>query len=349
MFVSAALFALAATLAFWLMFGQKHTVFLGTNGRVNYTAEEKYWEGHVPKVGQQVAHEELARAVANLDQANQHLAAHAFGAALWNTTGIHGAGTCDQRFSSGCTHSYIAAAIAQLGLTDGIRFVGRFCMEKAEGVRPETSCQHGIGHGLVGYLGYELPNLTEALSICDGLPHKASLTMGCWGGVLMEYNFRGHIQDVRPLTTASRFEPCFSLPEQQQSSCLFWQPLWWYVETYPESSAMETFAQMGSYCTSPLLKKGLSGACLAGIGFMAPGRVEMNPKLTAQACVEATHTGADRISCWSGAAVQLAIDARDRARAFVCEGLADGDLQYCQEHINDIANLFSEHGQSMFP
>lgn len=44
----------------------------------------------------------------------------------------------------------------------------------------EHQCFHGIGHGLMAWANYELP---EALQACDGLPRRKD---SCWTGVFME-------------------------------------------------------------------------------------------------------------------------------------------------------------------
>lgn len=94
----------------------------------------------------------------------------------------------------------------------------------------EHQCVHGIGHGLMAWSNYELP---DALAGCDQLPRRQD---SCWTGVFMEnlsaqiakgnqsssvgstdVHLTKYLKDEDPLY------PCDGIAEKYQNSCYFLQ------------------------------------------------------------------------------------------------------------------------------
>lgn len=95
----------------------------------------------------------------------------------------------------------------------------------------DHQCIHGIGHGLLAWTNYKLP---EALKACDELPRRAD---SCWTGVFME-NLSAQIVKDPNLAAKSVAEsdvhttkylsddplyPCNAVDAQYQDSCYFLQ------------------------------------------------------------------------------------------------------------------------------
>ncbi len=174
----------------------------------------------------------------------QHTEAHIFGGALYATEGLNGISTCDARFSSGCFHEFIGRAIADDGLSV-VTQLNTVCTNKG-------GCQHGIGHGLISYLGYSPEDLTKSIAICAGLPGEEMLD-GCMGGSFMEYNMRTMLQvsngAVRPATsTKDLLDPCDRFSGEAQRSCMLYQPQWWSV-SFASGLADFGFRRWRSYVT----------------------------------------------------------------------------------------------------
>lgn len=94
----------------------------------------------------------------------------------------------------------------------------------------EHQCVHGIGHGLLAWTNYELP---EALTACDQLPRRQD---SCWTGVFME-NLSAQIANGNINTSIANSDthltkylknddplyPCNGVAEKYQNSCYFLQ------------------------------------------------------------------------------------------------------------------------------
>jgi hypothetical protein len=158
----------------------------------------------------------------------QHPAMHEVGRALYQVAGLPGFGVCDASFAFGCYHSFLAQAIAENGLSI-VPDLAEACRKKY-GAGNETGCTHGIGHGVVEYLGSN--NLAEALELCSKTGQTNPL-FGCTSGAFMEYNqpttFEGGVaySNLRK-PGDDLLAPCDSLStEDWRSSCFFEIPLWW--------------------------------------------------------------------------------------------------------------------------
>ncbi len=95
----------------------------------------------------------------------------------------------------------------------------------------EHQCIHGIGHGIMAWTNYELP---EALSVCDSLPKRQD---SCWTGVFMENLVAKPVPEggtgkqnigetdvhyTKYLSPDAQF-PCTSVDEKYKGSCYFLQ------------------------------------------------------------------------------------------------------------------------------
>src|SRR5690606_31793579 len=123
-----------------------------------------------------------------------------FGASLYAQTGADGFSACPHDFLEGCAHEFVGRALVEHGTSFAETMVS-IC--NASGT-VEARCMHSIGHGVLGYFGYDTEALLQALLICGALEHTP--WSSCGDGVFMEYSLRllasgdsGGTLEVRPM------------------------------------------------------------------------------------------------------------------------------------------------------
>ncbi len=226
---------------------------------VKLTAEELIWSNKIKELGGKKAYQELSKKIKNLNPIDQHLQAHNFGKALYQSLGIEGVVVCDSKFSYGCYHEFLGTAIFHEGI--GVaKKLNEYC--KKEDKNQTLACQHGIGHGIVSYSGYTYEHLLNSLDICSTLSNSDAIG-GCPGGVFMEYNFQTMLAEngkIRIFDEKNPYYPCNIIPEKYKKSCYYWQNQWW--RTALPGSEEEKFKQMGILCSTLKEKR----ECYKGTG-----------------------------------------------------------------------------------
>lgn len=187
---------------------------------------------------------------------DEHTQAHIFGEALYKVEGLQGVSVCDPSLRFGCYHSFFGQAIHEKGI-EILPELDALCRGN---YGADTKCQHGLGHGLLVYTGYE--NLLEALELCESITDE--LTGGCLGGVFMEYNFHTMEQVDngvyhRPLAD-NPYEPCDALPERFHPACYLEQVQWW------EAVYENDFVHIGTLCSKLSKEAGAYTSCFRGVG-----------------------------------------------------------------------------------
>lgn len=254
----------------------------------------------------------------------QHVVAHIFGELLYKKEGIPGVAFCDSDFGFGCYHSFFGLAIAERGPTVAHE-LDEACFKKFG--RLGTGCPHGIGHGLMWYLGDE--RLEEALSFCDGMHYEEPIG-GCTSGVFMEYN--DHTMATASTTALSRvfdpedpYEPCASLSEKYRQACYFEQAAWWY-----RSLALDA-ARTGALCEG-VKETNEREACLRGLGNAVGPSSGFSPEASVAAC-DRLGTREGRDLCKQGAAWSFLTDPSRAERATeVCNQDDQAVREMCIEH-----------------
>ena len=305
--------------------------------------QDAYWKTRIEAIGGKAAYAEFALAIAQLDPGQQHQEAHLFGKALYEAEGIKGVSTCDVRFSYGCFHEFMGRAIAALG----IGVVGQLNDSCRQTLGPDfLACQHGIGHGLIAYLGYDEASLEKSLDICASLPYSDPIG-GCPGGAFMEYNLRTILQgegdasaSIRAEDPSDPFAPCDSLQSAYQASCYFWQVQWWDQTGKQKGETIDArFAQIGKWCAT--LSSALARQCFQGLGNITPPEADFDGARSAALCDIATGDATDRLYCKSFAANSLFVGgAGEKGDAIaVCKGLSGNSYQYCAAYASNKANI----------
>lgn len=234
---------------------------IDATGTLDIAAERQFWQERVATTGAARAYGEFKAAYADADFDRQHIAAHLWGNLLFDTTGLDGVGICDSTFKFGCYHGFFTAAIGNrdIGILPELE---RACRAKFGSLA--SACEHGIGHGILEYLGHD--NLAGALEACAAMPQTDPVA-GCTAGVFMEYNLpltvvpgAAAFMRYRPLDDANPYEPCPNLPQQFRQSC--------YHELLQLWDRNYNYGKIGILCAA--LSNGAERkACFQGAGTAA--------------------------------------------------------------------------------
>ena len=277
------------------------------------------WRWQIQNIGGDAAYEKLK--VIYIDRTPQegHNISHLFGDALYKHEGDEGLKVCDNNFAFGCYHGFLSAALTARGL-EVVPELNEACMNKNG--KSETGCRHGIGHGLLEYLGPE--ELEQALKICSSLQEVTSL--GCTQGVFMEYNRPGLNTQFLGLRKLERqddvYEPCASLPEMFKESCFYEQSQWW-VGVFQKD-----YQKVGLLCKG-LEVEGERENCFFGVGISAAERSGYDVGSTINNCNQMPEIE-DQVDCRSAAVwvFEASQKYRDSAQS-ICKNLPDPYINVC--------------------
>lgn len=277
------------------------------------------WQRSIDSVGPAKAYE-LFKAEAKDAGEKAHFMAHVFGTLLYEEGGLDGIGVCDDAFSYGCYHGFFGRAAQDRGATAS-EFLSH-CTYVANGLGLGP-CAHGIGHGLLGYFGYD--RLVPVLEACDEVS-LAAANSGCLSGALMEYNLRTMEnrgkEGIRPFDPSHPYEPCDRISGRYGESCYYEQANWWLHVLDSD------YAKVGSLCAAV---KGDAdrAACFRGIGNV----VAFNSRYDVAKAISACSLMPDKDSvamCRGRAAWGFLVYGPARKRALeLCEGMSDSEKEEC--------------------
>jgi len=276
----------------------------------NYTDYPKitaYFEQYIQSVGPKKTQEAYLALANTLTTKEAHILAHGFGDALYKKIGTAGLSYCTDDFNYGCFHQFLGSAIANQGLSAAQSIYSSCEVQK-------TACRHSIGHGLVGYLGYSLSGLTQALDMCNTMSKTDNHNDSCLYGAFMEYDLRYlalfESPDAEPLALSKgEFGPCYSVETSYQKACMFLLPLWWSkLTTLTDLDGQ--FKEYGGRCakiTDPTLRE----ACFEGIGYVAAFADKSDPSSASRLCADAASDEPEKSYCATGVSQRL------RGEAFI--------------------------------
>ncbi len=197
-----------------------------TTSHSTYRADDpsynrSFWKERITRVGAAAAYREFTSRTAQLPLTKQHFSAHVMGELLATASGPAAVSLCDSSFAFGCYHGVFTTLIAAHG-PSMIRTLDEACVGTYGPLG--TGCQHGIGHGILEYTGYE--HLNDALALCHETTTIVPL-LGCTSGVFMEFNAPLGGEDVALVPTRRAFNahdpyyPCESVGKEYRASCFF--------------------------------------------------------------------------------------------------------------------------------
>lgn len=255
-------------------------------------AAAAYWAEQIKVHGAEAAYRAFKEKNAHSAERGRHLSAHIIGEEIFESEGVSGVRFCDASFSFGCYHGFFGQAFAHGGV-ESIEELDAVCVRSFGPLG--TGCQHGIGHGVLEYVGYQ--NISEALALCDKTTKSAPL-LGCVSGVFMEYNTPlvgisdTLVPETRKFSEGSADEPCRLVPEQYKKSCYFELGGWLESALYGDD------AHIGEVCSS--FSAEWRSLCFRGFGAMVPQRVQYDPEESRAVCD--TFGADDALFCRAGIA-----------------------------------------------
>jgi len=292
----------------------------------------KKWLHEFETIGPRQAYAQFKLSHKNDNPDANHLLMHYFGQLLYETVGVSGIDVCDNDFDYGCFHGFLGHAIPK----EGLGIVTKLNQECLKNPNGRGGCQHGIGHGILVYLGYKESTLSQAISICKALNDKSKL--GCSGGIYMEYNLRTMLDKNSPLRIfdpKNPTAPCDQLPSSDQSFCYYWLPQWW-TRTLP-GTIDEKFGKMGKMCDN-LGDTESKKQCFLGIGQFSQDFANYNIERTISLCAEAGNLQ-EQVLCRAAAGrIFYAADAYRSQKNQLCKGLPESLYDACLNQIEEEIN-----------
>jgi hypothetical protein len=227
---------------------------------------------------------------------------------------------CTPDHGFGCYHGVAGAALEESGL-EIVPFFGHSC--RSPGL-DYLGCSHGIGHGILAYLGNE--KLDEALAECMTLQGDDPVG-GCLGGVFMEYNFQTMqstdgiaLREYNPM----RFdEPCDQIESRFKAACYYELPSWWRatMATSTDSNSMMGISSAvriaGERCSRLDVEN--ASVCFSGIGNLVGPNSGYDPRVMEVWCSSMPNSDSRNL-CYKEALGHLLQSDEGRAKiAILCE------------------------------
>lgn len=110
-----------------------------------------------------------------------HLLGHAVGDELYKQKGLEGITVCTNDFRNACSHSIVVGLLLEKG-ESALPSIAQACRKAPGGPGAYTMCYHGLGHGILAYIGY---NLDRAITLCGKTGMQGEAPQ-CIGGAMME-------------------------------------------------------------------------------------------------------------------------------------------------------------------
>lgn len=116
---------------------------------------------------------------------DMHLLAHAVGDVLYKQEGLNGIKICTNDFRNACSHSIVVGLFYDRG--DGaFPEIAQACRQAPGGKGAYTMCFHGLGHGILAALGYDLEKAIDFCKKTGTSEYGHNESSQCVGGTIME-------------------------------------------------------------------------------------------------------------------------------------------------------------------
>jgi hypothetical protein len=226
---------------------------------------------------------------------------------------------CSPVFASGCYHGVVEASIHSAGHIDMPR-LEQLCvgMHRTDRPGPGFECIHGLGHGILGAVGYDLE---ATLHYCDALS-VASLAASCHSGAFMEaissalgapmphtHADHQHGQATGPaaapaprrltIDASDPYSPCDGFRDPYATSCWLFQGFVILRRTgFDAASALRI-------CDGA--PDGRAARCYESVGHQLTGLFQHDARWIVERC----SAGAPNLAVQCAAGAALALDALD--------------------------------------
>ncbi len=268
------------------------------------TFNTEYWTAQIRAQGAPAAYILFKERNQQAPVQRQHFAAHVFGSLIARNLGASGVTVCDNTFGFGCYHGLFAQIIAEGGIPY-IQTLDEACIQ-AFGT--PGGCQHGIGHGILEYVGYQ--HIEKALELCKGTTQKVPL-IGCTSGVFMAYNTplksAGDALSitVRDPDPENPLAPCLQVDEEYKASCYYERGQWAFSRWSSDTSKMFAACDEVSGTNRAL--------CFEGIGTLGTGYYNYDKEKARALC--AAFPRNDEVACRAGVSWAFFADPPYRSEA----------------------------------
>ena len=255
-----------------------------------------------------------------------HDAAHRVGRFAFEVTGNQAFQTCTAECHSGCYHGATERFFKENGTANLNESLPTICSFSTNDFYSHQ-CVHGIGHGLMAWENYDLP---QALTTCDLLERPTSRE-SCYTGVFME-NIVGTLGEsgadghYTNYLNDDPLYPCSIVEDRYQGSCYFLQ-----------TSRMMTlfggdFAKIAAACSE--VPERFQRHCFGSMGRDVGG-VHRGDAPGAIAACQAAPAGAYRNDCLAGAVQDTFWDpsGQDEALAFCALLQRSDEKERCYQTI----------------
>ncbi|KND48244.1 MAG: hypothetical protein AB199_04420 [Parcubacteria bacterium C7867-004] len=280
-----------------------------------------YWKERIEATGSADTYAEFTERNQRAEQGRQHFSAHVIGALIAEKEGASGITICDAAFGFGCYHGLFGDLIAKGG-DAMVADLDAACLSKFGPLG--TGCQHGIGHGVLEYTGYDA--ITEALELCGHTTQVVPL-LGCTSGVFMEYNTPlagpsdALVPSIRTFDAEAPYRPCTDIAQKYQSSCYFELGHWFRI------TLNDDYERIGELCGA--LASSARTHCFLGVGAMIGPMEEYDVPKARAAC--ATFKADDENYCRAGLRWSLYQVPEQRSQAVLaCEDSDPVRVQACE-------------------
>lgn len=276
----------------------------------------------IQRLGAAPAYADFSCTHKNEPDLTTHPLAHAFGAALYLEKGIEAVGVCDDKFEYGCLHEFFGRAIKD----HGISIAGTLDDECRTSFKGDDvmKCEHGIGHGVLTYLGYEHADLLRSLDICRALKGDAA---ACDSGVFMEYFNRtmvgGQARSVG-MSAQQLIAECNAVPLEDRPGCVFELPRQWRKSAFPlAATTTEARTAIGSWCENYRADASLYRSCAEGMGNDLYLLTQGDRALAVDLCSESARSTEALGYCSGQIARLISLYERSRKNDMSCVRIAD--------------------------
>lgn len=224
-----------------------------------------------------------------------HQPAHQVGRVAFTVFGAETFEKGDASCHSGFYHGAMESFLAQRGTEDLSSTISQLC-GAFDTTFGEFECLHGVGHGVMAYEGYDMP---EALEVCSTLGDDFAQS-SCYGGVFMENIVAAQGLGAIPghqtewVDESDPYFPCSTLEagSSQEYQCYQMQTslMLWYEDF--------DFGRVSRLCAAA--PASAREACFISLGRDSAGFTLRNPARTIANCAEAPREDDLYLSCVMG-------------------------------------------------
>lgn len=253
-----------------------HTKPPADTPRLNVPALRAEFEALIHSKGEEAAYRSFVE-THSLESLAAHSLMHLFGETLYAVSGVEAVVVCGPELEYGCYHGFFTRAVAAQGLSVVAQLDAACRSTTGEEI---TACQHGLGHGIIEFLGVD--KIEESLAACEQVQHDSSLA-GCFSGVFMQYNVpqtvaeNGTFQSSTrtPLDPGAPYDPCPTLDAAYQPSCYHSLGHWWEKLYAPHYERIGRLCdEVPDYAFRTTCFHGLATAITSSAGFKSPKIIE---------------------------------------------------------------------------